>query len=72
MERQSTHPSVPGEQAAVLVTGSYPAEGSRDGQHEPADTAGLVAFLASDDAGFITGQIIYNSGGQRGPIRWTR
>jgi 3-oxoacyl-[acyl-carrier protein] reductase len=39
---------------------------------EPADTAGLVAFLASDDAGFITGQIIYNSGGQRGPIRWTR
>jgi len=36
---------------------------------EPADTAGVVAFLASEDAGFITGQIIYNVGGQHGPIR---
>ena len=36
---------------------------------EPADTAALVAFLASEDAGFITGQVIYNAGGQRGPIR---
>ena len=36
---------------------------------EPADTAGLVAFLASADAAFVTGQIIYNAGGQRGPIR---
>jgi NAD(P)-dependent dehydrogenase (short-subunit alcohol dehydrogenase family) len=39
---------------------------------EPADTAGLVAFLASDDAGFITGQVIYNTGGQHGPIRSSR
>lgn len=31
---------------------------------EPRDTAGLVAFLASEDAGFITGQVIYNTGGQ--------
>ena len=31
---------------------------------EPKDTAGLVAFLASEDAGFITGQVIYNTGGQ--------
>ncbi len=38
---------------------------------EPADTAALVAFLASPDAGFITGQVIYNAGGQRGPIRWS-
>ncbi len=38
---------------------------------EPADTAGVVAFLASDDAAFVTGQIIYNVGGQRGPIRWS-
>jgi 3-oxoacyl-[acyl-carrier protein] reductase len=38
---------------------------------EPADTAGVVAFLASDDAAFVTGQIIYNAGGQHGPIRWT-
>jgi len=39
---------------------------------EAADTAALVAFLASADAGFITGQVIYNAGGQRGPIRWSR
>lgn len=36
---------------------------------QPADTAGLVAFLASADAAFITGQIIYNAGGQFRPIR---
>ena len=36
---------------------------------EASDTAGVVAFLASADAGFITGQVIYNVGGQRGPIR---
>jgi len=35
---------------------------------EPADTAGLVAFLASDDAAFITGQVIYNTGAQRGRV----
>ena len=36
---------------------------------EPADTAAVVAFLASGEAGFITGQVIYNAGGQRGPVR---
>jgi 3-oxoacyl-[acyl-carrier protein] reductase len=39
---------------------------------EPSDTAALVAFLASDEAGFITGQVIYAVGGQRGPIRVSR
>jgi 3-oxoacyl-[acyl-carrier protein] reductase len=39
---------------------------------EPADTAAVVAFLASEDAGFVTGQVIYNVGGQRGPIRLGR
>jgi 3-oxoacyl-[acyl-carrier protein] reductase len=34
---------------------------------EPADTAALVAFLASDEASFITGQVIYNNGGQLRP-----
>jgi 3-oxoacyl-[acyl-carrier protein] reductase len=34
---------------------------------EPADTAAVVAFLASDEAGFITGQVIYNTGGQHCP-----
>jgi 3-oxoacyl-[acyl-carrier protein] reductase len=38
----------------------------------PADTAALVAFLASDEAGFITGQVIYNTGGQHGPIGHAR
>lgn len=28
---------------------------------EPADTAAVVAFLASAEAGFITGQVIYNT-----------
>jgi 3-oxoacyl-[acyl-carrier protein] reductase len=36
---------------------------------EPADTAAVVAFLASQGAGFVTGQVIYAAGGQRGPIR---
>jgi 3-oxoacyl-[acyl-carrier protein] reductase len=36
---------------------------------EPADVAAVVAFLASADASFITGQVIYAVGGQRGPIR---
>jgi len=38
----------------------------------PADTAAVVAFLASEDAGFVTGQVIYAAGGQRGPIRLGR
>jgi hypothetical protein len=36
------------------------------------DTAAVVAFPASEDAGFVTGQVIYNAGGQRGPIRLDR
>lgn len=36
---------------------------------EPGDTAGVVAFLASPDASFITGQVIYATGGQHGPVR---
>jgi 3-oxoacyl-[acyl-carrier protein] reductase len=35
---------------------------------EPADTAALIAFLASDEAAFVTGQVIYNNGGQLGPV----
>jgi len=31
-----------------------------------------ISFLASEDAGFVTGQVIYNAGGQRGPIRLGR
>jgi 3-oxoacyl-[acyl-carrier protein] reductase len=31
----------------------------------PEDIANLVAFLASDDAGFISGQVIYVNGGSR-------
>ncbi len=36
---------------------------------EPADTAAVVAFLASAEAGFITGQVIYAAGGQHSPVR---
>ena len=36
---------------------------------EPTDIAGVVAFLASQDASFVTGQIIYAAGGQHGPVR---
>ena len=36
---------------------------------EPADTAAVVAFLASEEAGFVTGQVIYAVGAQHGPIR---
>ena len=32
---------------------------------QPADIAALIAFLASDDASFITGQTIYSDGGRR-------
>jgi 3-oxoacyl-[acyl-carrier protein] reductase len=39
---------------------------------EPTDTAGVVAFPASEDAGFVTGQVVYNAGGQRGPVRLDR
>jgi 3-oxoacyl-[acyl-carrier protein] reductase len=37
---------------------------------EPADTAAVVVFLASAEAGFVTGQVIYAVGGQHGPVRW--
>ncbi|MFF2084277.1 3-oxoacyl-ACP reductase FabG [Nocardia sp. NPDC058176] len=32
---------------------------------QPADIANVVAFLASDDAGFVTGQTVYVDGGRR-------
>jgi len=34
---------------------------------EPADTAAVVAFLVSARAGFITGQVVCNNGGQYDP-----
>nr|WP_243743724.1 3-oxoacyl-ACP reductase FabG [Pseudonocardia dioxanivorans] len=33
---------------------------------EPADVAAVVAFLASEDAGFVAGQVIYVAGGPKG------
>ena len=32
---------------------------------KPSDIAKVVAFLASDDSGWLTGEIILASGGQR-------
>ena len=58
----------PATAADRLVSGQATAFGlGRIG--EPADTAAVVAFLASEEAGFVTGQVIYNVGGQHGPIR---
>lgn len=37
---------------------------------EPEDVAGVVAFLASNDAGFITGQTIYVDGGLTAGSSW--
>lgn len=41
---------------------------------EPDDVAGLVAFLASDDAGYVTGESVLLDGGQtiHGHPRWFR
>jgi NAD(P)-dependent dehydrogenase (short-subunit alcohol dehydrogenase family) len=36
---------------------------------EAEDTANVVAFLVSADAGFVTGQIVYAQGGQHSPVR---
>jgi 3-oxoacyl-[acyl-carrier protein] reductase len=35
----------------------------------PADIAGAVAFLASDDASYITGQVVYVDGGMLAQLR---
>ncbi len=34
------------------------------------ETAAVVAFLASEEAGFITGQVICTVDGQHGPVSW--
>ncbi len=72
-ERARSAPWVenPRDQAKAAAVGSQVASFGLGRIGEPADTAALVAFLASPDAGFITGQVIYNAGGQRGPIRWS-
>jgi 3-oxoacyl-[acyl-carrier protein] reductase len=33
---------------------------------QPADIAHAVSYLTSDDAGYVTGQVLYVAGGPRG------
>lgn len=39
---------------------------------QPSDMASVIAFLASDDASFVSGQILYATGGARGSTARTR
>jgi NAD(P)-dependent dehydrogenase (short-subunit alcohol dehydrogenase family) len=36
---------------------------------EPADIAGAVLYFASDDAAFVTGQVLYVDGGALAQLR---
>lgn len=47
-----------------VVAGQLLADGTPlGGMTEPEDIASAVVFLASDDAGFVTGQVLSVSGG---------
>ena len=52
---------VPFEQFTEAASSQVPLR--RAGQ--PEDVAGTIAFLCSEDAGYVSGQVIYVAGGPR-------
>ncbi|MGH2482375.1 MAG: SDR family oxidoreductase, partial [Ktedonobacteraceae bacterium] len=48
---------------AVIASASKQIPVRRVGQ--PRDIANVIAFLSSEEAGFVSGQVIYVAGGQR-------
>jgi NAD(P)-dependent dehydrogenase (short-subunit alcohol dehydrogenase family) len=70
--RQFIRPGVVADEASNAETEQYRREMAEDIVHQqalrrrglPDEQAAAIAFLASDDASFITGQVINCSGGQ--------
>lgn len=54
---------IPVERHEGADTAAYAAEVPLRRMGEPSDVAGLVAYLASDAAGFVTGQVVSVNGG---------
>ena len=57
-------PAVTTEGASVGIRSCQPMKlPPYDGHARPEDVAAVVSFLASEEAGFVSGQVIYVAGG---------